>query len=288
LAIKLGPGFAQELINAGADVNAVTYRGFTPLMLAAEKGDAITTALLIAAGANVNARHSGQIRYGPHVLRGKCLKPAFTSDMHNALGEKAVLPKNLHETGQEAIQSLMKAHQNLTVLEFALINSPSIDVLAALMDAGAVTRPEETEVLFLARYASRARHLEIMKWLLGVRGVAIHGPDLAVAAEGATYDPIAWWEKAAFEKAAFRMRWCTVKESILRIMVEHVIDDDAVVKRALLCALNLHPDENCDREEKRRICRMLREVEGEVKGKVRKCKVAKVGKQRGGATSCKR
>jgi ankyrin repeat protein len=53
-------------------------------MLAAEKGDAITTALLIAAGANVNARHSGQIRYGPRVLRGKCLKPAFTSDIQRA------------------------------------------------------------------------------------------------------------------------------------------------------------------------------------------------------------
>jgi hypothetical protein len=176
----------------------------------------------------------------------------------------------------------MKAHQDLTVLKFALINSPSIDVLAALMDAGAVTRPEETEVLFLARYASCARHLEIMKWLLGVRSVAIHGPDLAVAAEGATYEPSSWWEKVAF-----RMRWCTVKESILRIMVEHVIDDDAVVKRALLCALNLHPDEDCDREEKRRICRMLREVEGEIEGKERKCKVAKVGKPCGGATSCK-
>ena len=56
-------GFADEvefLLSHGADVNAPTDLGFTPLMLAARNGHESALKLLIAAGADLNANRDGE------------------------------------------------------------------------------------------------------------------------------------------------------------------------------------------------------------------------------------
>ena len=53
---KNGSEIAKMLISAGADVNA-PYKGWTPLILAAEHGDTVLMKLLLDKGANVSARN---------------------------------------------------------------------------------------------------------------------------------------------------------------------------------------------------------------------------------------
>ena len=48
------PDAVKVLIERGADVNAVSSGGFTPLMFAAREGDAASARLLVAAGARLD------------------------------------------------------------------------------------------------------------------------------------------------------------------------------------------------------------------------------------------
>lgn len=60
LAIELGyEKIILALINAKADVNAVTKRGFTPLHIAAQRGNKNLIALLVSSGSNINVCNDG-------------------------------------------------------------------------------------------------------------------------------------------------------------------------------------------------------------------------------------
>ncbi len=57
-AVYAGVDMVQVLLDAGADVNAFTYTGTTPLHLAAGLGKVAVAELLVRAGADVNAQDS--------------------------------------------------------------------------------------------------------------------------------------------------------------------------------------------------------------------------------------
>merc|ERR1712129_375304 len=53
------PGVMKQLVDAGADVNAVGKQGYTPLMLSAFKGQMANVKLLVENGAKLDIRAKG-------------------------------------------------------------------------------------------------------------------------------------------------------------------------------------------------------------------------------------
>jgi ankyrin repeat protein len=77
-------GVAELLLAGGAEVNARTGEGGTPLHYAAANGCKDVVELLLARGAEINARTNALTPFlAPGLITNKGLTPAFAASLHS-------------------------------------------------------------------------------------------------------------------------------------------------------------------------------------------------------------
>ena len=167
-------GCVDELIKAGADVNAADRRGLTALMYAVRQGRSEVTNLLIKAGADVNVRNkAGETALNLTAMQGseECFKLLMDAgadvNINDNRGNSPLLTSvnNEHEIIREASINAganVNINDGYTQLLTSQNNEPEI-IAETLINAGAnvnhFNKDGETVLMKAARYTQKSIHL---------------------------------------------------------------------------------------------------------------------------------